>query len=78
MTGGATEKPAPGFWRKLMLALEGMDESYIADLESRIRMLEVEVARLGELERKRSNSSPHGATWVSDVDKCESPRIYYH
>jgi uncharacterized small protein (DUF1192 family) len=60
---GATEKPAPGFWRKLILALEGMDESYVADLESRIRMLEVEVARLGELERKRGNSAPHCATW---------------
>ena len=54
---GATEKPAPGFWRRLMLALEGMDESYVADLESRIHMLEVEVARLGELEKRRCNSS---------------------
>jgi hypothetical protein len=58
----ATEKTAPGFWRKLMLALEGMDESYVADLESRIHMLEVEVARLGELEKKRSNFSAHCVT----------------
>lgn len=50
---GATDKPTPGFWRKLMLAFEGMDESYVTDLESRIHMLEVEVARLGELEKKR-------------------------
>lgn len=53
---GATEKPVQGFWQKLKLTLEGMDESYVADLESRIRLLEVEVARLGELEKKR-----HGA-----------------
>jgi hypothetical protein len=59
---GVTEKPAPGFWRKLMLALEGMDESYVVDLESRIRTLEVEVARLVELERMRGNSLAHSAT----------------
>lgn len=50
---GATEKPAQGFWQELKLALEGMDESYVTDLESRIHLLEVEVARLSELERKR-------------------------
>ncbi|WP_143080756.1 hypothetical protein [Variovorax sp. YR750] len=50
---GATQKPVQGFWQKLKLALEGMDESYVAGLESRIRLLEVEVARLSELERKR-------------------------
>ncbi|NVM90565.1 hypothetical protein FHT32_004222 [Variovorax sp. SG517] len=59
---GATEKPAPGFWRKLMLAFEGMDESCVADLESRIRMLEVEVARLGDIERRRGSASPHDVT----------------
>ncbi|MDN6884585.1 uncharacterized small protein (DUF1192 family) [Variovorax sp. 1140] len=50
---GTIDKPAQGFWQKLKLALEGMDESYVAGLESRIRLLELEVARLSELERKR-------------------------
>lgn len=53
----AEKQPAPGFWRKLVLALEGMDESYVASLETRIHVLEVEVARLGALERRRSNFS---------------------
>jgi|GEM_PF-1099341 len=54
---GTKEEPAPGFWRKLILALEGMDESYVTSLESRIHVLETEVARLDELEKKRSSIS---------------------
>jgi len=59
----AEQQRAPGFWRKLVQALEGMDESYVDSLETRIHALEVEVARLGALERRRSNFSTPDSTW---------------
>jgi hypothetical protein len=57
---GETDKRAPSFWRKLMLALETWDEPYEVELESRIHKLEVEVARLRELEKKRGDFSESG------------------
>lgn len=53
----AKEQAAPGFWRKLLIALEGMDDSYAASLEARVHALEVEVARLGALEKEHSGLS---------------------
>jgi len=57
---GTTERPAQSLWQKLKLALENMDESYVTDLESRIHLLELEVARLSELEKKRHGVSEPG------------------
>ncbi|MET3465060.1 hypothetical protein [Variovorax atrisoli] len=58
----AKKQRAPGFWRKLVQALEGMDESYVDSLETRIHALEVEVARLGALERRGSSFSAPDST----------------
>jgi uncharacterized small protein (DUF1192 family) len=43
-------------------ALEGMNESYVDNLETRIHALEIEVARLGALERRCSNFSTPDST----------------
>lgn len=58
----AEKQRAPGFRRKLVRALEGMDESYVDSLETRIHAPEVEVARPGALERRRGYFSAPDST----------------
>ena len=42
----------PGFWKRLVLAVEAMGESYEEQLEKRVRTLEVAVARLTQAKQK--------------------------
>lgn len=46
------QKTAPGFWKKLLLAVEEMSESYEELLEKRISRLEAEVGRLSAAQKK--------------------------
>ena len=43
---------APGFWKRLVLAVEAMGDSYEEQLEKRVRTLEVAVARLTQARQK--------------------------
>lgn len=43
----------PGFWRRLVLAVEAMGESYEEQLEKRVSSLEVAVARLTQSTKTR-------------------------
>jgi uncharacterized small protein (DUF1192 family) len=48
-----------GFWARFAIALEGMEMSSVDLLESRIKRLEHQVARLTEANERRSgNTSP--------------------
>ena len=42
----------PGFWKRLVLAVEAMGDSYEEQLEMRVRALEVAVARLTQARQK--------------------------
>ena len=43
---------APGFWKRLVLAVEAMGDSYEEQLEKRVRVLELAVAQLTQAKQK--------------------------
>jgi len=47
-TSTSARSTVPGFWTRLVLAMEAMGESYEERLEQRVSRLEAEVARLSE------------------------------
>ena len=46
------QNTVPGFWKRLLLAVEEIGESYAEHLEKRVRRLETEVTRLSAIQKK--------------------------
>lgn len=47
------QRTIPGFWKRLVLAVEAMGESYEEQLEKRVSSLEVAVTRLTQSAKTR-------------------------
>ena len=46
------QEKAPGFWKRLLLAIEESSESYSEQLEKRVTRLETEVGHLSGFQKK--------------------------